>query len=245
MTIDRMRQEIKMSWNKINSNHKKDFPNAYLDDIINNAIFEYIEIFYSGNNSKKFKIGFEVTQQRIDMLSTLVVPHKSISPTLVSPNIYKTNLDALTPQYRHFIRGNVIATNCNNLRIPIDIIRHNDFDHKIIGENTKPSLAWERSLGLIKSEGTNQSSLYIYTDNNFAATSAEIEYLRQPAKVFSSGYDTLEFLNGDVSAPSAASPKIHCDLPETYHDLVISIAVQMMARMMGENNKIENIEENF
>ncbi len=112
MTTDRIRHEIKLRWNKINSNHKKDFPDAYLDDIVNDTINDYIEIFYSGNNSKKYKLGFEVTQQRIDMLSTLVVPFKSAATTLVSPTIYKLELSSLDPQYKHFVRARVIAPEC-------------------------------------------------------------------------------------------------------------------------------------
>jgi len=73
MTIERLHQEIKFRWNKLNSNHKKDLPGAYLDDALNKATDDFIEIFYSGNNSKEYKFGFEVIQQRIDMLQTLVV----------------------------------------------------------------------------------------------------------------------------------------------------------------------------
>ncbi len=244
MIIDRMRHEVKLRWNKLNSNHKKDFPNAYLDDILNEAINEYIEIFYSGRNGKKFNLGFEVTQQRIDMLSTLVVPHKAITLTLVSPNIYKINLGSLSPKYRHFLRGNVIATNCNNRRIKIDMIRHNDFDIKIVDENTKPSLKWGRALGLIKSETASvNSALYVYTDDNFVATSCEIEYLRKPAVVFSGGYDSLEYLNGLDSGYTSASPKVNCDLPEDFHTLVVDIAVQNIARMLEDNNKNILVEE--
>ncbi len=244
MIIERMRHELKLRWNKLNSNHKKDFPDAYVDDILNQAIDEYIEMFYSGHNGKKFNIGFEVTQQRIDMLSTLVVPHKTVTLTLVSPNIYKINLGSLTPKYRHFLRGSVIAANCGNRKIPINIIRHNDLDHKLYDENTKPSLKWNRALGLIKSEtSTVNSALYIYTDSNFTATTCEIEYLRKPAIVFSGGYDSLEYLNGLDTGYTSASPKVHCDLPADFHTLVVDIAVQIIARILEDNNKNILIEE--
>jgi hypothetical protein len=243
MTIDKMRQEIKLRWNKINSNHKKDLPDAYLDDIINNAINDYVEIFYSGNNFKRYKFGFEVTQQRIDMLSTLVVPHKLIAPTLVSPQIYKFDLSTLSPSYKHLLRGHVIATNCNNRKIKIDLIRHNDYDHKIIDDNTKPSLTWRRCLGLIKSDGSVGSSLYLYTDENFAATSVEIEYIRKPRKVFSSNYNSLEYINGDLTAYNNTDSKVDCDLPEDYHTLVVDMTVQLIAGILEDNNKYQIIEE--
>lgn len=236
MTIDRMRQEIKLRWNKINSNHKKDFPNAYLDDIINDAINCYVEIFYSGNNFKKFKLGFEVTQQRIDMLSSLVVPHKSLTATKVSDYVYKVVLNNISPVYRHFLRGHVTNPDCDNKMITIDLIRHNDFDKKIKDNNTKPSTMWNRCLGLIKSDNTN-SALYLYTDFNPSTLSVEIEYLRRPIKVFSSGYDSLEYTQGDTTAYKTSDPKVHCDLPEDYHTLVVDIAVQLIAGMLEDSNK--------
>lgn len=232
MTIDRMRHEIKLRWNKLNSNHKKDFPDAYLDDIINDAINEYIEIFYSGNNSKKYRIGFEVTQQRIDMLSTLVVPHKSVATTQVVPNVFKIDLNSLTPKYKHFLRASF--TDCNK-RIKVDMIRHNDFDVKMMDENTKPSIKWGRALAEIKS-GTNGSDMYIYSDTTTVPT-LDFEYLKKPAKVFSSGYDSLEYINGDNTAYTQTSPKVHCDLPEDYHTIVVDIAVQNIAGILEDNQK--------
>lgn len=244
MKIARMRHEIKLRWNKINSNHKKDLPDAYLDDIINDSIHEYVEIFYSGQNPKKYNLGFEVTQQRIDMLSTLVVPdNSSVTATHVSGNKYTYQLDDLNPTYGHFLRGSVIVESCDNLSIPIYIIRHNDFDTKIGDENTKPSLKWRRSLGLIKGDTDGGQVLYVYTDDNFTATNLKIEYLKKPRKVFSGGYDSYEYLLGDTTAPSSSDTPIDCDLPELYHTLVVDIAVQNIARMLEDINKIQITEE--
>jgi hypothetical protein len=245
MKIARMRHEIKLRWNKINSNHKKDFPDAYLDDIINDSIHEYVEIFYSGHNPKRYNLGFEVTQQRIDMLSTLVVPdNSSVTATHVSGNKYNYNLSLLNPQYSHFLRGAVIVDACDSLSIPINIIRHNDFDHKMDDENTKPSLKWKRALGLIKgSTSPALEVLYVYTDDNYVATKLKIEYLRKPRKVFSGGYDSLEFLLGDTTAYKSADTPVDCDLPEQYHTLVVDIAVQNIARMLEDPNKFQITEE--
>lgn len=248
MTIDRMRFEIKLRWNKINSNHKKDLPDPYLDDIINDAINEYVEMFYSGHNPKQFQVGFEITQQRIDMLSTLVVPHESISATLVSPSIYKIRFSSLDPKYRHFLRGSIEVPNCEGVTIPIDIQRHNDLDRKLMDENTKPSLLWKRCLGAIKQDtvGVNpNSALFLYVPEEIVAATVtcDLEYLRKPVKVFSSGYDSLEFLKGDTTAYQSSDSKVDCDLPEDFHTVVVDIAVQMIARMLEDNNKNQITEE--
>jgi hypothetical protein len=239
MTIDRMRSEIKLRWNKLNSNHKTDFPNAYLDDIINDAISEYVEIFYSGNNSKKYKIGFEVTQQRIDMLSTLV-SSKLFTANKIFDNVYIVNIGNPLHKYRHFLRGSFGICDKN---IIIDVIRHNDFDYKMKDENIKPSLKWGRAIGLFK-RAVLETDLYIYTDYNDTDTlSVSIDYLRNPAKVFSSGYDSIEYLNGDTTAYKTADPKVNCDLPETYHTLIVDIAVQLIAGILEDNNKFAISED--
>ncbi len=242
MTTDRLRFEIKLRWNKLNSNHKKDFYDSYLDDILNNAVHDYVEMFYTGSNPNKYNIGFEVTQQRIDMLSTLVVPSQTVVGVLVEPNVYKFDLSTLDPAYKHFLRGSVIVESCDNLKIPITIVRHNDLDVKLISENTKPSLKWKRCLGTFKQEGTG-TALYIYTDSNFTATTFELEYLRKPAKIFSGTYDTLEYTYGDLTAPSNGDPAIQCDLPEDYHTILVEIAVQIIARILQDPNTLTLSED--
>lgn len=131
MTIDRIHQEIKFRWNKINSNHKKDFPSAFIDDAVNKSIDDFVEIFYSGNNSKEYKFGFEVTQQRTDMLQSLIVPETTYNATLVSTNRYTVNLLTFSPKYRHFLRAYVNPVECPTKRIPVSLVRINDLETKL------------------------------------------------------------------------------------------------------------------
>ena len=229
MVISRMHYEIKVGYNKLNSNHKPDLLPAQIDDVINKASDDYVEIFYSGNNSKEYKLGFEVTQQRVDMLSTLVVPEKSISPTLVRTNVYKAST-TLTPSYRHFLRGWVIATGCPQ-QIPITIVRHNDLDKMLLDSNQKPSLKWKRCLGTFKQDG-----LYLYTD--YVITSVVIEYLSNPVKVYSGGYDSLEYLQGDLTAPNTGDPIVNSNLPEQHHYILVDMAIQHLARVLEDGQKL-------
>ena len=236
MTIQRLHQEIKFRWNKLNSNHKKDFHPAALDDIINKATDDYIEIFYSGNNSKEYKFGFEVTQQRIDMLQTLVPTNPdgsilSYPATLVSTGQYRVNIAAFVPKYRHFLRAYVVPVECPTKKIPVTLVRSNDLDVKLADSNTQPSLIWNRCLGSIKN-----NNLLLYT-TGYTITEVKIEYIRNPVKVFSGGYDSLEFLNGDTTAYSSSSPLVTSDLPEQYHDLLADVAVAYIARSLEDNNK--------
>jgi len=232
MTIQRLHQEIKFRWNKLNSNHKKDFYPATLDDIINKATDDYIEIFYSGNNSKEYKFGFEVTQQRIDMLQTLVVPATTKAATLVSTGLYQVDISTLVPKYRHFLRAYVVPVECPTKKIPVSITRINDLDTKLADANTQPSLTWNRCLGSFKN-----NTLELYT-KGYTITEVKIEYLRNPVKVFSGGYDSLEFINGDTSAYNLTSPLVTSDLPEQHHDLLVDMAVAYIARALEDNNKL-------
>jgi len=230
MTIDRIHQEIKARWNKVNSNHKKDFPKAYLDDAINKAQDDFVEIFYSGNNSKKYRFGFEVTQQRIDMLNNLVVS-QTLPMTLVSTNHYKCDLTTNVPAYRHFLRGTAKLTTCAN-SFPITITRLNDLDIKLRDANTKPSTMWGRVLGSFSNK-----SLNVYTDGTLQTVS--IDYLKNPIKVFSGGYDSLEFINGDSSAYQSSTSKVQSEIDESFHDILVDMVVQYLSALLENNNKYQ------
>lgn len=238
MTIERLHQEIKFRWNKVNSNHKKDFPAAYLDDAINKASEDYVEIFYSGNNSKQYKFGFEVTQQRIDMLQTLVARSPegeilSYPATAISSDEYLVNLLDFTPKYRHFLRAYVIPVECPTKKIPVTIVRLNDLDTKLLDHNTQPSLLWNRCLGSIKN-----NTLVLYT-KGYTISDCKIEYLTNPVKVFSGGYNSLEFINGDTSAYQSGSNTVTSNLPEQYHDLLVDMTVQYISATLEDTNKFQ------
>lgn len=229
MTIERIHQEIKFRLNKLNSNHKQDFPVEYIDDAINKVINDYVEIFYAGNTMKPYKLGFEVTQQRMDMLTTLVIPEVSVTFTNFDTDVYFSNLSTLVTPYKHFIRGYVVPEECEK-KIPITITRHNDLDFKLRSANQQPSLKWERCLGVFKN-----NQLFIYT-KDFTPDSIFIEYIKQPTKVFYGGYNSLEFINGDTAAYNTVSPKVTSDIPANYHDLLVDMVVQYLASVIEDEN---------
>lgn len=239
MNIQRMHSEIKLRWNKINSNHKKDLPSAFIDDFINDATNEFIEICYAGNNYKKFRLGFEITQQRVDLVSTLVVPEKTINAVLFKSGIYKFNLTNITPSYKHYLRS-FANTSCG--KVNIETFTHNELDSILQDANMKPSMLWRRAVATFKSDGTG-SALYVYTNGEFTITSIELEYLRQPAKVFFGGYDTYEYTLGDTSFPNNGSAPISSDLPEIAHTYIVDIAVDLIARSLEDVNKLQLVED--
>lgn len=226
MTIDRIHQEIKARWNKLNSNHKPDFSPAYLDDCINKAQEDYVDIFYSGNNSKQYKFGFEVTQARMDMLQSLVRTYAGAVTT--AGGKYYTLLSAV-PAYRYFVRGSLLVTGCTE-RVPLTIVRLNDLDGRLKDANVKPSKRWNRALANIA-----DSKINYYADG--VSTDVELHYIKNPVKVFSGGYDTLEFLFGDLSAYSTSSLKVTSEIDESFHDILVDMTVQYIAKIFEDQLK--------
>lgn len=242
MDIKRMHSEIKLRYNKINSNDKQDFYTEYIDDFINDAQQEFLEICYSGNNAKRFKLGFEFTQQRIDMLSSLVMPEEDIAVSLFKTNIYRINLEDLVKDYRHYASGH-INTSCG--KVKLNVIRHSDLETMLENENTKPSNIWRRSLAVETGNANTagNQSLLVYTGGKFNIDNATISYIKEPVKVFYGGYESLEFINGDTTAYNLTTPSINSELPEMSHTFIVDIAVQLIARSLEDLSKIQISED--
>jgi len=235
-----MHSEIKLRYNKLNSNNKPDLPKQFIDDYLNNAQDEFIRICYAGNNSKKFKLGFETTQQRIDLLSSIVIPEETANVTLFKTNVYKVTLSGLLHKYRHLIRL-YANTSCGKIEcIPV---KHEDIDPYLRNENTKPSAIWRRCLYVVASDGANNSCLYLYTGGEYTITNVTLSYIKEPKKVFYGGYNTLEFINGDTTAPSVATAAISSELPLTSHDFLVDIAVQLISRSLEDINQLQITED--
>jgi len=239
INIDFLHFKLEQGYNKLSNNHQKYLTDVEKDEVLNTAIFEYLEIFIHGRNPKNFNIGFEVTQQRIDMLQTLIARNSdgtmlSYPAVQLSTGEYAVDLSTFDPKYRHFLRAYVVPSECTNKKIPVTITRLNDLDTKLDDDGTKPSLAWKRCLGSIKS-----NNLILYTGTDFTISEVYIEYLKNPVKVFYGGYNTLEFESGDTMAYQSGSPQVTSDLPETYHDLLVDMVVQYLSQVLEDGNKFQ------
>lgn len=226
MIIERLHLEILSRYNKLNANHHKKFSAHILDDAINKAQDDYVEIFYSGNNTKEYKLGFEITQQRMDMLRSLVV-RRTPTPTLISTNKYSVDLSTLTPKYKHYIRCTLKQDGCNSV---LDIVRLNDLDFKLADFNTKPSKLWGRSVGVF-----SDNKIIIYSDG--AVTDIELEYLKIPRNVFFGTYDTVEYTAGDTTAPNTGDPKVTTEID--FPEILIDMTVQHLSRVIQDESKFQ------
>lgn len=244
MIIQRIHSEIKLRYNKLNSNHLRDIPTAFLDDIINEVIQDYVEMFWNGINYKGYKVGFEVTKQRMDMLSTLVVGEsainaltaQSIISTHTNYNIYQFNLSDLSPTVRHTVRM-YLNTNCGEFKV--NVRPHNHLNAVLRDTNEEPSKIWKRAVGAFR----QTKVVDIYIPKDVVITNLVVEYLKEPLKVYFGGYDTLEFLNGDATANSVGDSSVECELPEIYHSLLVDMVVQELANILKDIDRYNLMRE--
>ena len=231
-----LHKEFKLRYNAIDSNHKKDYPAAFIDDFYNTALFDYVEIFATGNNAKRYRIGFEVTQQRTDMISTLVISD-SMTPTAVVDGVYEFNLDSLSERYFHLVRASA-NTDCGTINIKPE--QHDDLNYVLSDEYCKPSRKWKRLISTIKRSSSGEgSSVYVYTNNEFNLDGINIEYIKYPRKVFFGGYNSLEC---DGTNYCIDSPSVDPDIPYAYYSVLVDLAVQEASRALYDVNQI-NIRE--
>lgn len=240
--VKRQHVEFKKYLNKIDSNHNKDYAPAFIDDFLYDAALDYLEMFYAGNNYKGYKLGFEVTQQRIDMLSTLVVPFSYSTPDSVFEEYgFSVSEYELPEDYAHLVRLAVKPEGCHN--IGVDITRHNDLNTVLVDAYQKPSNTWARAVAVFRQSTSNigRESLFVYSET--PATLVYGEYLKKPVKPFFGGYTTLEFSEGVPGSPDAGDAPRDMDIPSTYCNLVANMAAQLAAGIVGGINTVNLIEQ--
>jgi len=233
MNINEIHYRIKMRGNKLDSNYMKNIPPAQLDVLINDTTSDYIEMFYTGNNIQGYDVGFEVGEQRIDMLSSLVV--KNPDQGVLTPSnydstlkVYEFKFSGLKYPYRHFVRA-YIFSDCGTISIvPTNLTQHDDLSSVLTDKTRKPSKLWKRIVATIGKDSLSSSfqdsSLYVYTGGEFTITGIYIEYVKQPEVVYFGGYNSLDGLY------TTGDPQVDSDIPVTYHSLLCDMCVQNLFR---------------
>lgn len=235
MTIAKQHQEFKLRFNKIDSNHYQDLKPWQIDSFLNQASLFIVENYGELNNH-------EFTQVNKDVLGSLVIKYPEqpeVVPFAVKDNQYEYRLDTLKYEYHHLVR---VYIYCNRLIIPVSLIKHDD-QLKLNDSYQKPSFKWKRLPAVIgKSSTVEGKSLYVYSDVDLEKKKLRIEYIKFPKQVYFGGYDSIEFIDCEKNNGADCGQfyntgdlPVNSDLPESYHDLQVDIAVMLAA------NKIENI----
>lgn len=224
---------FKLKMNKLDSGANYDLPPAFIDTLIWEALNEYIEIFYSGN-TKNYQLGFEATQQRMDLLKDFINSYPDIPALLPTSSIDYNNVklqrfDISSIDYKHMLRIVGKDSLCSRI-IKLDVEQLNNLDNELISHFKKPSVKWLRGFAYVI-----KNKIYTYTENNL--TELYLTYIKTPIKPFFGGYNTLEFLQGDNTAPSATSPQVNVELSKDYANILVNIMVQLASININDFNK--------
>jgi hypothetical protein len=244
MIIEKIHWYFKLIYNKINSNDKRSFSDNEIDAFVNRGISEFTEMCYKGTNSKGFQIGFEMTQQRIDMLSTLVISANEqdpIEPFNVVDDVYEFKLSDLKYDYLHQIRLTAKIKDCDEW-YTVSIEQSDDLSYVLRDDNRKPSIQWKRVVGQFRktSDTIGASSLYLYTNGLFEIETLQVEYLKKPQEVCLGTYHDIPTLDNPTPA---LKPQAQCDLPEQWHELIVDIAVQEASRVLNDFNALQGRQD--
>ena len=227
INIDFLHFKLEQGYNKLSNNHQKYLTDVEKDEVLNTAIFEYLEIFIHGRNPKNFNIGFEVTQQRIDMLHTLVVSYPEFPKqelTLIDDKIFYYEFPK---DYRSYRSARVFEVGCD-IAYDVNIEQHGDLATARRSFHRRTSKRFQYIIGTIRN-----NRLYLYPEDELTPSKLELTYIRKPSKVCKGTYPSLENRNRD-NPPLQL--KQDCDLPEEYVDIIVSIAVQELARRFSDGN---------
>lgn len=221
MLIERIRSEFKRRVNKFDSNHSKDYPNAFIDDLFNMKQLEFIDAIVEPNPSKTSKLGIEANTLSIDLISNIVKENIYISPY----KVYQDRVEFLLPTDYYHILNLKVDTDCG-VFLNTKYVKQGSLNAYLTDDNTKPSKKWKRTIFNIaqSKKSTLDSSLYVYKEN-FQINGIYISYVQEPIKVFSGGYDSLDFITGDKNAYSASTTKVDSTLLDTTCNYIIDTMV--------------------
>jgi len=224
MSIEELHYEIERRWNKNSNNHRKYLTDLEKDQVLNTAINEYVDIFFNARNRNGYDVGFEVNERMIEMLDTLVYSYPEqglLRPVKVDDSgVYKVDLTKTNKPFRHYISARVV-TNCGEMKLNPE--QHGDMNTIIGDYHRKANKAFKE----LPSTRRN-NALFLYTDNKFIPTGLKLSYLKKPNRVCIGTYKDIT----NKDNPNADNkPKVECDLPSDFHDILISITLQELGRI--------------
>jgi hypothetical protein len=228
MQIELLHYKLEREWDKLSNKHRRYLTPLEKDEILNMSIDDYFDLFAHGRNEKGFQLGFEETQQRIDMLHTLVRswPEEPVlTPVLIESGIYLIDFDNLQDIYGSFDSARVTVTGCpEDFKVILE--QHSDLGTVLQDYHRKPSKVWKRIPGTIRN-----NKLYLYTNEEFVPEAVKITYLKRPNEVCLGTYTEIPTV--DLPGPPI-KPKVDCDLPDRYVNLLMTIAAQNLSRLYGQ-----------
>ena len=248
MTIQDMHWDFKIKLNKVDSS---DFPNFQIPEIdwlLNEAQILFLKQRYGISNQKR--LGFEVSQKRIDDLRNLVVKDYSqaaalaIGPPSTVPNAWFVTVPS---DYAFLVRAYVTAEipggegeppKCPAKALTAIQVQHDDLSSVLSDPFYSPSYSWGEVPMVFGTRNTdpppvypavygNLNEVYAYTDGTFNILTIVLDYLRMPLRVaYPSGVPGGQY---DMPDGTVINTDLNSELPLATHEEVVDIAVQLAA----------------
>lgn len=220
MIIEEMHFEFRRKANKVASEQNKTASDLEVDNMLNEARLELIEMLYSGENVKQYKLGFEVTQQRIDLLESIHTQDRK-DPDL-SNNRYVTY--DLPDNYLHLTRAYAEVEGCPGITIGMSPEQTGDMNVVLTDYHRQPSLHWRRFPYQIA-----EGKIRAWHNGDFTPGTVHLEYLRMPDRMALGTYSSPPTPDEPNGHPI---PRRNSEMSELIDKLTVDIAVQEYARSL-------------
>lgn len=235
-----LRQHVsfKQASNKYDSQNYQDFPNAFIDDFLYDAELDYVRHCVTTTPIQGILKGFESNQQRIDMLQPYIM--NPILTPIYDKTRGKTKVTVFKLPKDYYMTTEDLYSfdKCGNT-ISVQVVPYQNLDSYInTNKKLQEQLLWSQAYATLKN-----NEIHVFYPE--IISSLELHYVKLPRKVFSGGYDTLEFIAGDTSAPSANSTKINSLVPEAYCHILIDIAVANVFGNLRDYNLAQFKKQNL
>jgi len=255
MRIEEMQFDFKIKKDKVDSLQKRNFNPAQIDWLLNEANWVWIKTNYGLNN--KNRVGFEVTEHRIQDLKNLHIKSPGLQPAVIPSVIvtdeYEVDLKDLT--YEHLfttrVRAKISTEDCTKV-VGVTVTQTDDLNESMVDPFNKPSFTYNRVLG-VYGKGTDNlttpinlyglGSLYLYTDG-FDIDEVYIDYIKYPNRMWIGTYDLTNDLKPKTGAntyvyQAGVDNPVHCDINAHAHNEIVDIAVSLAAQLVEDPNMVQ------
>lgn len=228
MTTEELHFEFRRRWDKNSNNHRRYLTDLEVDQLYNNVSSDFVDLFATGRNPKKYNLGFEITGAMVDLVSTLVRSYPEqpeISATSLDGDVYVVDFSDLDESYRLFKTAMLRDVSCGLVEINLE--QHHDLGTIRLDHHRKASKRWKRVPATIRDR-----KMYLYTDGLFDIGGVQVTYIKEPNPVCLGTYTISPTV--DNPNPTLIKPASSTDIDPNYHHILVSMAVQEAARMYGD-----------
>lgn len=231
MTILEMHYDFDLKIDRVASFSKEDFNRAEKDWLLNEGQLVLLKRKYGINNV--YQSGFEMSQKRIDDLSSLHIkfPLQSELSLITHNGVYELELSSLAYPYLFLTRGWVKASSedCDDIRIKMREIQNDDLEDLLDDPFNKPSTEFIPVNFGRSSDIDGGTSIYLYP-GTLTLNSAFVEYLKQPNRLNFGGYT---YLDGTVYTQTSS------DMPTQVHPEIVDMAVAIASGIIEHPNYVQ------